>query len=468
MTHNFSVSDISKVANAHLEEIFSNLETLCICFPARLSGSDTLEHALDYLYQYGQQCIPCESCISEVVENVPRWARSSSSRGQSQGPMEECIISIEVEEGQWPIPFPLKRHIRLMANGLSIGTNENGLQGYLVVVKDFEELARLGEQGEISDKIVLYDFQTFTGYGDVAKLRFSGALEAAKFGAKAALVRTLTPNSSCSGPHTGTQAANVPIPSACVAIEDVELLSRLIKKGYKIHVDRLYLPCLQLTSRQSRNLIFEIRGAEKPEEIVIIGGHTDSWDCQHTSCQGAHDDGQGVVISLEIIRLLHKYNLKPRRTIRAVLFVDEEVGQTGANAYQLAHAHEAENVIAAIETDLGVGRVCGFGFTGTSEARDILKDLFKPLEHLGVPIDIKEAWTGKGVDISPMIEIDHVPGLLLRHDDTWWNEEYFHMHHSASDTIDHVDKSLLCQNFAVLLGAVWILGNSDIKLPRNT
>jgi carboxypeptidase Q len=467
MEESLDISQIKQIASDHLEEIYSNLETLCICYPARLSGSDTLEHALDYLFQYGQQCLPCESCKAEVVENVPRWIRSSSSKGEGQGPLEECVISIEVKEGQWPKPFPLKRQIRLMANGLSVGTSEEGINGYLVIVKDFEELVEKGTRGEIQNKIVLFDYQNYTGYGDIAKYRFAGAREASKYGAVAALIRTLTPNSSCSGAHTGTQASNVTIPSACVAIEDVELLARLIKKGYKIHIDRLFLPCFQMTSRSSRNLIFEIRGVEKPEEIVIVGGHTDSWDCQHTSCQGAHDDGQGVIISLEIIRLLHKYGLKPKRTIRAVLFVDEEVGQSGANAYQQTHVHEAPNVIAAIETDLGVGRVCGFGFTGTSEARETLKELFQPLSQLGIPMDIKESWTGKGVDISPMIEIDHVPGLLLRHDDTWWNEEYFHIHHSASDTIDHVDKTLLSQNFAVLLGAVWLLANTDVKLPRN-
>lgn len=205
---------------------------------------------------------------------------------------------------------------------------------------------------------------------------------------------------------------------------------------------------------------------------MVVGGHTDSWDCAHESCQGAHDDGQGVIIAMEIIRLLAQYQYQPRRTIRAVLFVDEEVGQRGADAYQQAHQHEAQNVIAAIETDLGVGPVAGFGFSGTSEGRDTLRNLvLSPLSKMVFPngekeLRIQDSWTGTGVDISPLIERDHIPGILLRHEDTWWDKDYFHFHHSSSDTIDHVDKKLLQQNLEVLLGLTWILANTDQRISR--
>lgn len=286
-----------------------------------------------------------------------------------------------------------------------------------------------------------------------------------KYGAKAVLIRTLAPNNSTSGPHTGTQApyAMAAIPAACIAIEDAELLSRLSKRGHQLHAT-LSLPCHQISDRTSRNLVFEIRGTDHPEEVVLLGGHTDSWDCQNLGCQGAHDDGQGVVIALEIIKVLHQRNIRSKRTIRAVLFVDEEVTQTGAKQYALAHAHEAHNIVAAIETDLGVGPVVGFGFSGSSEGRETLRELLKPLHVLGDVCRVDDAWEGSGVDITPLIQDCKVPGLLLRHADSWWYQDYFHLHHSSSDTIDHVDKNLLKQNFGVLLGAVLLLANSDCRL----
>ena len=176
---------------------------------------------------------------------------------------------------------------------------------------------------------------------------------------------------------------------------------------------------------------------------------------------------------MEIIRLLAAYQYQPRRTIRAVLFVDEEIGQRGADCYQVQHAHEANNVIAAIETDLGVGPVAGFGFSGSEDGRHMLRELIIPtLSRTVYPtadgkfLQIQDHWSGKGVDISPLIEKDHIPGILLRHEDTWWDKDYFHFHHSSSDTIDHIDKGLLQQNMRALLGLCWILANSNEKIPR--
>jgi Zn-dependent M28 family amino/carboxypeptidase len=143
--------------------------------------------------------------------------------------------------------------------------------------------------------------------------------------------------------------------------------------------------------------VFEIKGTEKPEEIVIVGGHTDSWDCQFAGCQGAHDDGQGVVVALETIRILHEAGLRPKRTIRAVLFVDEEVTQSGAIAYMQAHRHEAENIVAAMETDLGAGPVCGFGFSGSEKGRETLRELLRPLAALGDVANVDDRWEGKGI-----------------------------------------------------------------------
>jgi carboxypeptidase Q len=171
--------------------------------------------------------------------------------------------------------------------------------------------------------------------------------------------------------------------------------------------------------------------------------------------------------------LLHALNMRPRRTVRAVLFVDEEVRQSGARAYAAQHETEAVNIVAAIETDMGVGPVCGFGFSGSSTARKQLRQLLAPLQavlgqetHGQHITEVNDAWNGMGVDITPMIKDLGVPGLLLRHEDVWWNNQYFHLHHTVSDTIDHVDVDKLLLNFQIMLGTVWILANCDEKLAR--
>jgi carboxypeptidase Q len=455
-------------ATMDIDRVYKTLESLCICFPARLTGSETLEKSLDFLMEYGREVLPSDYCTEEPVTCVPCWVRGDWRN-------EICVLHIQPSADAKPVPFPLDRSLRVLACGSSVGTGPDGVTGEVCLVSSWEELEKLGQDSQLVGKIVLYDYKHFVAYDEHSGFRGRGANAAAKYGAVAVLVRSLAPDSTTSGVHTGGMMpydeggidhagyAVKAIPSACVAVEDAELISRLAARGHKLSVT-LTLPCNTLPDRTSRNLVFEIKGSELPDEIVIIGGHTDCWDSQHGCCQGAHDDGQGVVIALEIVRMLHELGAAPRRTVRAVLFVDEEVRQTGAQAYADAHAAEAHNIVAAIETDLGVGPACGFGFTGKPEAREVLRRLLEPLSALGTAHAVDERWTGKGVDITPLIEQHGVPGLLLRHEDTWWNGEYFHFHHTASDTIDHVDKALLLRNLQVLLGTVWILANSQDTL----
>lgn len=471
------LEDVVLAATAATPRAYDTLEALCICYPGRISGSAGLEYALDFLFQYGSRHLPADFCKQEPVMCIPCWERGDWRQ-------ETCYIKIVPGDGVWPVPFPLDREIRVLANGLSVGTGTEGVSGPLVVVHSFEELAAMGSSKGLVGKIVLYDYRHYEDYGSVSKFRGKGAIEAAKYGAVAALIRTLAPDTSIGGAHTGTQEPYPtdpvtlpdntqktipPIPAACVAIEDVELLVRLMKRGHGI-VANLSLPCRRLPDRPSRNIIFEIAGSEFPDEVVIIGGHTDSWDCQKLGCQGAHDDGQGVVLAMEIIRVLHEGGFRPRRTVRAVLFVDEEVSSSGAKAFADAHEQECldKRIVAAIETDLGAGPVCGFGYSGTDTGREQLRQLLQPINKLvGRSVSaVDERWSGHGVDISPLIDRFGVPGLLLRHEDSWWNNDYFHMHHSTADTIDHVDKDLLKLNFQVLIGCVWILANSDDVLHR--
>lgn len=458
----YELHRLCELADKNSASVYTALETLCICFPARISGSENLEKSLDYLYEWGSRSIL--ECSQEIVDDVPCWTRGDWR-------LETCELQIIPNEAAFPTPYPLERTIRVMANGLSIGTRVEGIKGELVLIDSWEELHEKGSKQELVGKIVLYDYRSFRQYGEHNSFRNRGANEASIYGAVAVLIRTLAPNNTTSGVHTGVQEPYdpkgevAPIPAACISIEDAELIRRLANRGHNFEVT-LKLPCFQHPNRKSRNLIFELKGSELPDEVVIIGGHTDCWDCSLANCQGAHDDGQGVVISAEIVRILQESGMTPKRTIRAVLFVDEEVQTSGANAYYAAHRSEASKIVACIETDMGVGPVCGFGFTGLSEARDMLKELLKPLSFLGNVNNVDESWTGSGVDIAPLVENCNVPGLLLRHEDSFWRQDYFHYHHSSSDTIDKVDIDMLNLNLKVLMCTVWILANSSSTLPR--
>eukprot|EP01038_Epipyxis_sp_PR26KG_P013848 gene13848-18572_t len=475
--NNYKTSNLSlimELAKNNVDNVYNLLELLCICYPSRITGSESLEKSLDFLYNYGiNNGIPSYNCQQEVVGEIPCWDRGDWRE-------EYCRIQISTNDNydnKLPLPCPNIRDIRVLANGLSIGTTKEGLSGEIIVVSSFDQLQDSSSQ--VKGKIVLYDYKNYIDYGLHAYLRRKGANEASKYGAIAVLIRSLTPDGSTSGPHTGGQEPYditnkiSPIPAACISVEDTELISRLTRHGYIIH-GTLHLPCYQLADRSSRNLIFEIKGSEFPDEVVLIGGHTDSWDCHMCGCQGAHDDGQAVCICLEIIKIFSQNGLIPRRTIRAVLFTDEEIAQRGADEYSRRYGerindpnnNNKEKIVTAIETDLGVGLVNGFGFTGTSLAREKLRThLLKPISKLiGKELRIEDEWTGRGVDISPLIDDYKVPGLLLRHEDSWWVNDYFHLHHTNSDTIDKIDKKNLELNLQVLMLSVWILANTDDAL----
>ena len=247
------------------------LESLCICFPGRTSGSEILEKALDFLLKHGQETLPPACCYEERVDCIPRWVRGE--------PDSTCTVCIQPNASSPPEPFPLTRVFRILANGLSVGTSPEGVHGHIVIVNSWDELTELGENGRLQGAVVLYDYKTYTDYGTHSIFRSSGASEAARYGAVAVLIRTIAPNSSTSGIHTGQMVyqEGIPkIPAACMAIEDVELISRLASRGHSLDVV-LRAHCHQLADVESRNIIFEIKGCELPDEIVIVGGHTDSW-----------------------------------------------------------------------------------------------------------------------------------------------------------------------------------------------
>eukprot|EP01040_Poterioochromonas_malhamensis_P016602 gene16602-18891_t len=493
------MEDLNKLRDLskdQLSTIYQQLETLCLLYPGRVTGSKSLEKAIDFLYEDTKKSLPVDCCKKEEVANVTRWVRYGNfgnycyeSRNEEPSLSdlksrveEKCFITIKPNQNHptdAPFPYPANRQVKVLANGLSVGTGPEGVVGEVVVISSWEELREKGDEGKVHGKIVLYDYILYTDYGDVTSFRYLGAERAAKHGAVAVIIRSLTPNDSLSGAHTGVQSPEAPIPSVCIAIEDCEMMRRLIERGYGLE-STLILPCTTLPPTTSHNLLFEMKGSEKPEEIVLIGGHVDCWDCQYGCCQGAHDDGQAVVICIEIIKLLHRHNLRPRRTIRAVVFTDEELLLAGGDQYEEKHRDEADRVVAAIETDSGVGPICGFNYETSQTSFQRLQSALKPLDEFLLSLSssqtlfeevkkeggIRFQHSYVGADITPMMEKSGIPGLLVKHSDDWERETYFHFHHSSSDSIDHIDKDRLYENFFFLLGAVWLIANSDDNMLR--
>ena len=283
----------------------------------------------------------------------------------------------------------------------------------------------------------------YKGYGEAVWARGSGPADAAKHGAVAALVRSMTTR-SLGSPHTGGtffDDGEPQIPAAALATEQADMIARLVDRGIEVEV-RLQMDAHWEADQATHNVVADIPGSERPEEVVLIGGHLDSWDVG----QGAHDDGAGVAEVVEAMRILATMP-PPRRTIRAVLFANEENGLRGGKAYYEAHGEEVH--VAAIETDLGGGWPLSWGATGSDEQ---LAWLGKEAAPLGMPV----ASPGGGADISPLKQ----NGTLvvgLRPDDS----HYFDVHHTWADTLDKVDPASLREGSAAVAGLAWLLANAE-------
>jgi len=323
--------------------------------------------------------------------------------------------------------------IEVAALGNSVATPKTGLEAGLVEVHSFTELEKLGEQ-VLKGKIVFFNIpmdrtfiNSFAAYGQAAQYRVRGASAAAKYGALAVLVRSVTFRID-EHPHTGLMnyESNWPrIPALAVATADAEKLSRWLKEDPEIRV-YLKASCQQLEPVVSHNVIGEITGLEKPKEIILVGGHLDSWDLS----PGANDDAAGCAAAIEALRLVKDCGLKPRRTIRAVLFMDEEFGGTGGQAYVQSPERAGEKHLLAIEQDQGGGLPLGLAIGKTQEIPEKIAILEKALQQLGLN------WVrngGGGVDIGPLIKQGTVPGTVVPD-----SQRYFDFHHSALDKLSAV------------------------------
>jgi carboxypeptidase Q len=335
-----------------------------------------------------------------------------------------------------------------------VGTPKGGITAPVIVVSSFEEL--LSRASEAKGKIVLFDVP-FTNYGATVQYRVRGAVEAAKVGAVATLIRSVTPYSIRS-PHTGTtrydSTGAVPrIPIAALTVEDAALLHRMQDRGERIVV-RLVMGARILPDAQSRNIMAEIRGSEHPEEVVVIGGHIDSWDVG----TGAMDDAGGVVTAWEAIRLIRRMGLQPRRTIRAVGWTNEENGLRGGLAYRDARGAEVAKHILAIESDGGSFRAKGFSITAGDSALGLIRRIATLLAPFGAD---SISTPGGGADIGPLMQLG-VPGMGLE----TANERYFWYHHSQGDTLERVDPAELASCVAAMAVMAYVVADMPETLPR--
>ncbi|MEI6592614.1 MAG: M20/M25/M40 family metallo-hydrolase, partial [Holophagaceae bacterium] len=298
----------------------------------------------------------------------------------------------------------------------------------------------------------------FKGYGHTVAYRHAGAARAAKFGAVASLVRSVGPV-SLDTPHTGVMdydPAYPKIPTAAVTIEAATQLHRMQDRGERIRL-RLQMGAQTLPDAPSANVVGELRGSEKPEEVIILSGHLDSWDVG----QGAQDDGAGVVFSMEAARLIQSLGLKPKRTIRVVLWTNEENGLRGGLGYRDAHRAELKDIVVAVESDSGSERVKTFSLDlpkASAQAKADALAALKSMETAMAAFGAEFKLGGSGADVSPIVA-EGVPGVGMHHAAT----HYFDIHHTHADTFDKVSRDDMDFNAAALATFAYALAQTDLK-----
>lgn len=398
----------------------------------RFPGTENLEQSIDWIVETMKKDGFDHVWTQPVM--VPNWKRNDESA---------TLLS------------PRKKELPMLGLGGSIGTPEGGITAELIVVKSFEELEKISDQ--VEGKIVLFNAE-FTSYGRTVQYRTNGAIEAAKYGAVASLIRSVTPY-SMQTPHTGImyyEDGVERIPHAAITIEDAMLIQRLYDRGETIEV-QLEMNAETLPDAESRNIIAEIEGTEFPDEIIVLGGHIDSWDVG----EGVMDDAGGSIAAWEAVRLMTELGIKPKRTIRVVLWTSEEVGIQGGNEYHRWVKEEEQsldNHVLAMESDAGVFDPIGFGFSGSDEAYDILSEigtLLNPIESG----DVTKG--GGGADIGPLMR-DGVPGMGLVVD----GSRYFWYHHTDADTMDKLDKEDFNECVATMAVFAYAVADLEERLPR--
>ena len=418
-------NNISKIKEMALGEndAMNKLAELCLGIGHRLSGSKGLEEAV----LWGKKSFEDEGInafLHEVM--VPHWERN-----------EESLFLVQ----------PYLKKMSFLSFGGSVATlNSEGevepIIADVIVLNSVEELS-----SKVEGKIVLFNIpmpeNSLTGYGAVSRFRYSGAIEAAKHGAVGALLRSITTN-SLNTPHTGGMGYSneyKKIPYGAVTIEDAMAMAKMQEMGIPIRI-QMKLSAKTYPDALSHNVIGEIKGSKYPDEVVIVSGHLDAWDVGH----GAFDDGAGVVHAMETLSIIKRLGLTPKRTIRAILWTNEENGARGGSEYSKEYG---KNTFAAIESDLGAEKPTGWVSEGNEEQKKMLENILK-----GTGLDL--IGNGSGVDIGPMRE----HGVLLiglRN----ISVRYFDYHHAPSDTLDKINEEEFEEGLAHIATLTWALANIE-------
>ena len=430
-------NNYSTVAKKIIDKIMSDssawerLAFMCDTYGHRFSGSESLNQSLNWAFGEMKKDGFANVTLEEVM--VPNWKRG---------------------EGNCSLVFPRTREIKVSALGRSIATPPKGIEADVLVVKSFEELAQ--RSAEAKGKIVVYNIP-WEHYGQAVQYRFNGAVKAAQAGAIASLTRSSSPI-GFDMVHSGVMGYvdSIPkIPHCAITLEDANFLQRLQDRGITPRL-KLFLSCETRPDTTSYNLYADLKGKDKPEEIIAVGGHSDCWDYG----SGAHDDASGCISGWQVIKALKELGITPRRTLRSVFWVNEENGTRGGETYALKHKDEKHTLV--FEFDSGVFEPTAIGFNGDSAVYDILKGIEPILKQIAPDMILRRG--GGGVDIGPMMR-SGVPGMSLS---TAGKDEYFWYHHGPADTPDKVDPKKFNQCIAAIAVATFIYADlPDILFNQN-
>jgi carboxypeptidase Q len=434
-THSFVVplrTNADRLIKAAMADDFAwrRLAELTDTFGARLSGSPNLARAVQWSVQT-MKADGLENVHTEPVM-VPRWVR-----GREHAEIVE----------------PPHHDLAVLGLGGTVATPTGGLEAELLVVSSFDDLR--SRAADARGKIVLFDV-AYGGYAETVTYRNGGARAAAQAGAVGVLVRSIGPV-GLRTTHTGSvnYVPEVPpIAAAAIASEDASRLVRLARSGRRVRL-RIVLEGRREADVESANVVGEIVGREKPNEIVLLGGHLDSWDVG----TGASDDGVGCIITWEAARLMAKLGIRPRRTVRVVLWTNEENGLRGAAAYADRYASAASDHVFALESDLGVFAPAALGFSGSMAARAMIGQIASLLEPLNFP-EITAG--GGGADIGPIAQAGRVPTMAYIGDAS----RYFVIHHTAADTVDRILPDEVSKAAAAVAAMAYAVAEMPERLPK--
>jgi carboxypeptidase Q len=445
-----TIADLKKLQTTALESNYAYRRAAFLTnnIGPRLSGSAQANRAVEYVADEMRKA-GLEVRLQRIM--VPHWVRGTETG--------DIVDFIGMAAGT-------TQKLTLAALGGSIATPAQGLTAEVVVVKDFDELAALG-RSRVAGKIVLFNNKfdaqladagmALAAYGQAVQYRFGGAMAAARLGAVGVLVRSAGASQNRLV-HTGSMGydpAVTKIPGAAVSFEDAETIAHLTAMG-RVRV-RMVLTPQTLPDAPSYNVLAELKGAEKPDEIVVVGGHLDSWDLG----TGALDNAAGVAVAMQVGFIVKLLKLRPKRTIRFIAYMNEENGGVGGRAYAENQQSLLDKHFAAIECDLGASHPLGFRFSGKPEALPFLQPLSRILAEQGASQVQHQIQGGVGADTA-MLTQGGVPSFAPLFD----QRKYFSYHHTAADTFDKIDPRELAELGSVVAVLAYGLANLEQPLPR--